>query len=43
MPAAVAAAFEDVAVEAGGLSREAAAKWLRQLEAAGRYQVEAWS
>lgn len=43
MPAQVAAAFEDVAVQAGGLSAEAAARWLRQLEAAGRYQVEAWS
>ena len=42
-PAQVAAALEDVAVQAGGLSAEAAARWLRQLEAAGRYQVEAWS
>ncbi len=43
MPAQVATAFEDVAMEQGGLSREQAQKWLRQLEATGRYQVEAWS
>lgn len=43
MPAAVASAFEEVAAQAGGLSREEAQAWLRRLEAAGRYQVEAWS
>ena len=43
MPAQVAAAFEEVAVRHGGLSRDAAARWLRGLELSGRYQVEAWS
>ncbi len=43
MPTQVATAFEDVAMQQGELSREQAQKWLRQLEAAGRYQVEAWS
>ena len=43
MPADVAAAVEAAAVEHGGLEREAAAKFVRQLEAAGRWCVEAWS
>ncbi|GBF88274.1 hypothetical protein Rsub_00986 [Raphidocelis subcapitata] len=43
MPADVAAALEAVASEHGGLGAEAAARWVRQLEAAGRYHVEAWS
>ncbi len=43
MPAQVASAFEDVAVQHGGLGKEQAQKWLKQLESAGRYQVEAWS
>lgn len=43
MPAGVAAAFADVAVAHGGLDKEAAAAWVRQLELRGRYFVEAWS
>jgi sulfite reductase alpha subunit-like flavoprotein len=43
MPAAVVSALEDVAEQHGGLSREAAAKYIRQLELTGRYHVEAWS
>ena len=43
MPAAVVTALEDVAVQHGALTREAAAKYVRQLELTGRYHVEAWS
>ncbi|KAG2430599.1 hypothetical protein HXX76_010117 [Chlamydomonas incerta] len=43
MPAGVAAAFADVAAAHGGLGKEAAAAWVRQLELKGRYFVEAWS
>jgi sulfite reductase alpha subunit-like flavoprotein len=43
MPAGVVAALEDVAVLHGGLSKEAAAKFVRQLDLTGRYHVEAWS
>jgi sulfite reductase alpha subunit-like flavoprotein len=43
MPAAVVAALEGIAVQHGGLSKEAAAKYIRQLELTGRYFVEAWS
>lgn len=43
MPAGVAAAFADVAAAHGGMGREEAAAWVRQLELKGRYFVEAWS
>jgi sulfite reductase alpha subunit-like flavoprotein len=43
MPAGVAAALQDVAVQHGGLTAEAAEKFVRQLELSGRYHVEAWS
>jgi sulfite reductase alpha subunit-like flavoprotein len=43
MPAGVAAALEDVASQHGGLSKEDASKFVRQLELTGRYHVEAWS
>lgn len=43
MPAGVVSALEDVAATHGGLSTEAAAKFVRQLELTGRYHVEAWS
>ncbi len=43
MPAGVAAAFADVAAAHGGMGREEAAAWVRQLELKGRYHVEAWS
>jgi sulfite reductase alpha subunit-like flavoprotein len=43
MPAGVVSALQDVAVERGGLSPDAAAAYVRQLELTGRYHVEAWS
>lgn len=43
MPANVVSALEDVAQEQGGLSKEDASKYVRQLELTGRYCVEAWS
>jgi len=43
MPAGVVAALEDVAAVHGGLSADAAVKFVRQLELTGRYHVEAWS
>ncbi len=43
MPQDVAAAFQAVAVAAGGLSQAAAAQYVRQLALSGRYFVEAWS
>jgi sulfite reductase alpha subunit-like flavoprotein len=43
MPADVAAALADVACQAGGLSGEEGAAYIRQLELKGRYHVEAWS
>jgi sulfite reductase alpha subunit-like flavoprotein len=36
-------ALEDVAQEQGGLAKEEASKFVRQLELTGRYCVEAWS
>jgi sulfite reductase (NADPH) flavoprotein alpha-component len=43
MPADVIAAFQDVASEHGGLSKEDAAAYVRQLRTVGRWVVEAWS
>ncbi len=43
MPQGVAAAFEDVAAACGGMTKEDAQKYIRNLEASGRYFVEAWS
>ncbi|KAI3712928.1 hypothetical protein L1987_71498 [Smallanthus sonchifolius] len=43
MPADVLAAFEDIVAEEGGVSREAAVRWLRMLEKGGKYHVEAWA
>jgi len=43
MPGDVAAALADVAARQGAMGREAGAKWVRQLELAGRSRVEAWS
>jgi len=43
MPAAVAAAIEEVVAQQGGLARDQAAEYVRRLEVTGRYQVEAWS
>lgn len=39
----VAAALESVLEAHGGLGKEAAAQYMRELRAAGRYHVEAWS
>lgn len=43
MPAAVAAAIQEVAVAHGGMGKDEAAALLRRMELTGRYQVEAWS
>lgn len=43
MPSDVLLAFEDIVSKEGGLPRESAVRWLRTLEKAGRYHVEAWS
>lgn len=43
MPAGVAAAFREVLEQHGSMAPEQAQRYLRQMEAAGRYQVEAWS
>jgi len=43
MPANVVSALEDVAQEQGGMGKEEASKFVRQLELTGRFCVEAWS
>lgn len=43
MPADVLSAFEEIISKESGVPRESAIKWLRALEKAGRYHVEAWS
>lgn len=43
MPRDVATAFEDVVAACGGLTKADAEKYVRQLQATGRYFVEAWS
>lgn len=43
MPSDVASAFVDVVAAHGGMTSEAAGKFVRQLELSGRYFVEAWS
>lgn len=43
MPADVLAAFEEIVATEGGVSREAAVRWLRMLEKGGKYHVEAWA
>nr|XP_043620938.1 NADPH-dependent diflavin oxidoreductase 1 [Erigeron canadensis] len=43
MPSDVLAAFEDIVASEGGVSKEAAARWLRMLEKGGKYHVEAWA
>ena len=42
MPSDVALALEDVAVAAGGLSKDGARSFIRQMELKGKYHVEAW-
>ncbi|XP_016461713.1 NADPH-dependent diflavin oxidoreductase 1 isoform X1 [Nicotiana tabacum] len=43
MPSDVLLAFEEIVSKEGGVPKEAAARWLRALEKAGKYHVEAWS
>ncbi|KAL8161907.1 hypothetical protein V2J09_013396 [Rumex salicifolius] len=43
MPGDVMEALEDIICTEGGVGKEAAARWLRALERAGKYHVEAWS
>ncbi|GAB4827847.1 multidrug-resistance type transporter [Ancistrocladus abbreviatus] len=43
MPSDVMSAFEDIICKEGGVSKEYAVRWLRALERAGKYHVEAWS
>lgn len=43
MPSDVWSAFEDIVSKEGAVSRESAVRWLRALEKAGKYHVEAWS
>lgn len=43
MPADVLSTFEEIVSKEGGVSRESAARWLRALEKAGKYHVEAWT
>ncbi|XP_042975918.1 NADPH-dependent diflavin oxidoreductase 1 isoform X2 [Carya illinoinensis] len=43
MPSDVLSAFEDIVSMEGGLPKESAVRWLRALEKAGSYHVEAWS
>ena len=43
MPSDVLSAFEEVVSEEAGVSREEASRWVKSLEKAGRYHVEAWS
>ncbi|KAG0539286.1 hypothetical protein BDA96_03G310000 [Sorghum bicolor] len=43
MPADVTAALEEVICKEGGVKQEDASKWLRDLERAGRLNIETWS
>lgn len=43
MPSDVFAAFEEIITTETGATKEAAVRWLRTLEKAGKYNVEAWS
>ncbi|KAF7151696.1 hypothetical protein RHSIM_Rhsim02G0050700 [Rhododendron simsii] len=43
MPADVMSAFEEIISNESGVSSEAAVGWIRELEKAGKYYVEAWS
>lgn len=43
MPSDVMSTFEEVISKEGGVMKEDAVRWLRALEKAGRYHVEAWS
>ncbi|KAL2250757.1 UNVERIFIED_CONTAM: NADPH-dependent diflavin oxidoreductase 1 [Sesamum indicum] len=43
MPSDVFSVFEEIVSTESGVSREAALRWIRTLEKAGKYHVEAWS
>ncbi|XP_021763539.1 NADPH-dependent diflavin oxidoreductase 1-like isoform X1 [Chenopodium quinoa] len=43
MPSDVMSTFEEIISKQSGVPKEAAVRWLRALEKAGRYHVEAWS
>lgn len=43
MPADVMSCFEKIVAKEGGVASESAVGWLRALERAGKYHVEAWS
>ena len=43
MPCDVMSALEEIVMEETGGSKEMASRWLKALEKAGRYNVEAWS
>ncbi|KAI3667033.1 hypothetical protein L6452_42075 [Arctium lappa] len=43
MPSDVLVAFEEIVSREGGVSKEAAVRWLRMLEKGGKYHVEAWA
>lgn len=43
MPSDVFSCFEEIISKENGVSRESALRWLRILERAGKYHVEAWS
>lgn len=43
MPSDVFSAFEEIVSRESGVAREEASRWLRMLEKAGKYHVEAWS
>ncbi|WVZ68934.1 hypothetical protein U9M48_017805 [Paspalum notatum var. saurae] len=43
MPADVTAALEEVICKEGGAQQAEASKWLRELERAGRFNIETWS
>ncbi|WOK95727.1 NADPH-dependent diflavin oxidoreductase 1 [Canna indica] len=43
MPADVTSTIEDIIAEESGISKDSAARWLRLLEKAGRFYIEAWS
>nr|KJB09205.1 hypothetical protein B456_001G130600 [Gossypium raimondii] len=43
MPSDVMVAFEEIISKESGAPRESAVRWLRSLEKAGKYHVEAWS
>lgn len=42
MPSDVASAFRSIAMQCGGMNSTEAERYMRQLEASGRYQVECW-